>query len=295
MISVPASSANIGPGFDSAGIALSYYLKVQVSEQKYLWEFQHESPLLPSNPIATEHYIYQSAKQVADKHNKVLQPCKVSVESQIPLARGLGSSATAIIAGIELANQVLKLKLSQEKKLQYAIDIEGHPDNVTPSLLGGFTITAMVEGEVKYIKLPTVEMEIVIYIPDYEVTTEEARKAMPVTYSLDTASQANGVSKLMIASLVAGDYELAGDMMEQDIFHEPYRSKLIQNYEFIRKYAKCLGAYGSVISGAGPTMISFVPPSKGKEIACRMRKKINNIEIKTLTFDKIGTQVKILD
>src|SRR5699024_12562218 len=96
MISVPASSANIGPGFDSAGIALSYYLEVQVSEQKYLWEFQHESTLLPSNPIATEHYIYQSAKQVADKDNKVLQHCKVRVESQNPLARMRESSATRI-------------------------------------------------------------------------------------------------------------------------------------------------------------------------------------------------------
>src|SRR5699024_12879884 len=102
MISVPASSANIGPGFDSAGITLSYYLKVQVREQKYLWEFQHESPLLPSNPIATEHYIYQCAKQVADKHNIVLQRFKVSVYSQITLARGLVTSYTAIIARIVL-------------------------------------------------------------------------------------------------------------------------------------------------------------------------------------------------
>src|SRR5699024_9031554 len=137
--------------------------------------------------------------------------------------------------------------------------------------------------------------EIVIYIPDYEVTTEEARKAMPVTYSLDTASQANGVSKLMIASLVAGDYELAGDMMEQDIFHEPYRSKLIKNYEFIRKYERSLGTYCCFICRAGHTIITYILSSKRKVIACRMRKKRNNIEIKTLTFYKIGTQVKILD
>lgn len=295
MITVPASSANIGPGFDSAGIALSKYLKLHVIEQDHLWEFQHKSSLLPSVPVATEHFIYKVAKKVADWHDKTLPPCKVIEESDIPLARGLGSSASAIIAGIEMANQLLELELSTDTKLHYAVEIEGHPDNVAPCLLGGFVVTVMLGNQVEYKKLPAIDTDLVIYIPDYEVRTEDARKVLPPSFPIKEATRASAISNLMIASLMTGDYEIAGKMMEKDLFHEKYRSRLITDYDRIKEEAKRLGAFGTVISGSGPTMISFVPKGKGEIIAQHIKEKHPSLDICALDLDQIGLQVKKFD
>src|SRR5690625_648312 len=128
-IITPASSANIGPGFDSLGVALSRYLTLHVSKSEG-WEFVHSTKHIPPIRNYKDHYIYKVATRVASWHKKQLPPCKVIMESEIPLARGLGSSASAIVAGIELANQLCHLNLSEEDKFLYAVKIEGHSDNV---------------------------------------------------------------------------------------------------------------------------------------------------------------------
>lgn len=289
-ISVPATSANIGPGYDSAGVAVSRYLKLHVVKQEK-WEFQHNSPFLPADPMAEKHYIYHIAHQIADHVGKSLSPCKVVVESEIPLARGLGSSASAIVAGIELANQLLHLHLSTGDKLHYAVSIEGHPDNVTPCLLGGLVISVMIDGKVIYKQIPTIDTDIVIYIPDFEVRTTEARKVLPKHLTMEDAAKASGISNLMTAALLTGDYKLAGQMMEKDMFHEPYRAKLIPDYKQIRNEATNLGAYGTVLSGSGPTMISFVPTGDGTRIAEDLQKKLPSYEVKPLKLDRHGLQV----
>src|SRR5690625_4449948 len=127
-ITVPASSANIGPGFDSVGMAINRYLTLQVSENDK-WEFIHKSSFLPNNSYYKDHLIYQVATKVANQFRKVLPPCKVIVRSNIPLARGLGSSASAVVAGIELANLLCELSLTKQEMLMNATEIEGHPDN----------------------------------------------------------------------------------------------------------------------------------------------------------------------
>src|SRR5699024_2960443 len=120
------------------------------------------------------------AKRVAKSYNKELVPAHIEVASDIPLARGLGSSASAIIAGIELANQLLDLELSTEDKLMHATNIEGHPDNVAAALLGGFILAVQLEenAEVDYIKLPELDLDVVMYIPNVELKTSDARKVL---------------------------------------------------------------------------------------------------------------------
>lgn len=291
-ITIPASSANIGPGFDSVGMAVNRYLTLQVEAQDQ-WEFEHRSPFLPENTNYEEHFIYHVAKQIAEKHGKSLTACKVLVESEIPLARGLGSSASAVVAGIELANQLCGLSLTATEKLKYATEIEGHPDNVAPALFGGFVVTAKsTQEDVDYIKIPTLDLDIVLYIPNVELKTKAARSVLPVEFSRDEATTASGISNVMIASLLANNYALAGKMMEQDQFHEPYRAKLIPNYEMIKQEARKLGAYGTVISGAGPTMISFVPQGKGQEIAEEMGKLLADYDVAPLQIDDQGLQVR---
>jgi len=291
-ITVPASSANIGPGFDSAGLAVERYLTLTVERQDQ-WEFKHISPFLPEETDYQEHFIYQVAKKIAEKHGQVLPPCKVIVDSDIPLARGLGSSASAVVAGIELANQLCELKLSSTKKLAYATEIEGHPDNVAPALFGGLVVSVKsVGGEIDFIQIPNIDLDIILYIPNVELKTEEARNVLPKQFTRDEATSASGVSNVMIASLLTQDYERAGKMMEQDLFHEPYRAKLIPNYEMIKQHAKKVGAYGTVISGAGPTMISFAPKGEGQSIVTQMNKVLENYDVTSLQIDYNGLQVQ---
>src|SRR5690625_1539237 len=253
-ISVPASSANIGPGFDSAGVAVSRYLKLRVQKSDE-WKFVHTTSLIPPVRNYRDHYIYKVAKQVANWHNCSLPPMHVEMYSEIPLARGLGSSASAIVAAIELTNQMCELSLTEKEKLDYAIRIEGHPDNVAACLFGGFVVTVKMGKETSYKKLPTIATDLVVYIPKNEIKTTDEREVLPEKCAMKEAATDSRVSNLRISALLTGDYELAGKMMERDLFHESYRAKLIPNYFEIRADARKLGAYGTVISGAGPTMI----------------------------------------
>lgn len=293
-ISVPASSANIGPGFDSAGVAVSRYLKLRV-ERSESWKFVHTTPLVPPVRNYKDHYIYKVATKVAEWHDCTLPSLYVEMHSEIPLARGLGSSASAIVAAIELTNQMCELSLTEKEKLDYAIRIEGHPDNVAACLFGGFVVTVKMGKETSYKKLPPIATDLVVYIPNVELKTTDAREVLPEKFAMKDAATASGVSNLMISALLTGDYELAGKMMESDLFHESYRAKLIPNYFEIRADARELGAYGTVISGAGPTMISFVPQGKGKEIAEKMQAKYRDYEVDALQLDESGLQVHVLN
>jgi|SRR5699024_2753082 len=289
-ISVPASSANIGPGFDSAGVAVSRYLTLQVEEAPE-WKFTHLNETIPPVRHYTDHYIYIVAQQVAVWHDVSLPPCHVKMHSDIPLARGLGSSASAIVAGIELANQLCELDLTEKEKFAYAVKIEGHPDNVAAALFGGFVVTVKMNEEASYKKLPAIDTDLVVYIPNFELKTEDARQVLPKDFLMKDAATASGVSNLMISALLTGDYELAGKMMESDLFHESYRAVLIPNYFDIRSEARKLGAFGTVISGAGPTMISFVPHGQGADIAQEMGKLFSEYEVAALKLDEKGLQV----
>lgn len=290
-ISAPASSANIGPGFDSIGMAidLDLTLKVQKADE---WEFTHETDLIPPVRNYEDHYIYKVAHKVASLYNKILPPCHVVMYSDIPLARGLGSSSSAIIVGIELANQLCHLNLSETEKLNCAVDIEGHPDNVAPALFGGIVISVKLNNDVYYKRISSINCDAVIYIPEFKLKTEDARRVLPNNLTLSHATSASSVANLMVSALLTDDFELAGKMMENDLFHEQYRSKLIPNYDQIKKKAKECGAFGTVISGAGPTMISFVPKDRGDNVARKMEQYLPDYTVKKIGINDKGLQVK---
>ncbi|HLR54448.1 MAG TPA: homoserine kinase [Pseudogracilibacillus sp.] len=289
-IKVPASSANIGPGFDSLGIALGKYLTLRVKRSDR-WKFTHTGSLVPPVRSYQDHYIYKVVIKVAKKYRIFLPPCEVEMHSEIPLARGLGSSASAIIAGIELVNQFGNLQLSTEEKLTLAVEIEGHPDNVSPALFGGLMVTVQIDGKTSYTKISQMKTDLVLYIPDYELKTTDARSVLPASLQMDTATTASAVSNVMLAALLSEDYQLAGDMMEKDMFHEIYRNKLLPDYTKTKQAAKKYGAYGTVISGAGPTMLSFVPQGSGNKIARHMQSILPNAEVTAVPLDFQGLRV----
>ena len=269
-ITVPGSTANLGPGFDSVGLGLSLYLNLTVSLADE-WEFIHKGDNVPADTAVENHLIYTIARDVAAKYGHELPPCHVEMTSELPLARGLGSSAAAIVGAIELADVVCGLSLSVQDKLNISSQIEGHPDNATASVLGGLTVSAMDEdGIVDTIHISEVDAAFVVYIPAVELKTSEARGVLPEKFDRGYAVRASANANMLAAALMMKDYERMGRYMEQDLFHEPFRAKLIPAYNEIREAAKQAGAYGTALSGAGPTLISLVPHNGAEQFAFAM-------------------------
>ncbi|SHM92443.1 homoserine kinase [Gracilibacillus kekensis] len=260
-IKVPSSTSNLGAGFDSIGLALNLYLELQVTRANE-WEFIAGSDCLEGIPAGKDNLVYEIVEQVAAKYGKTdqLPACRVVMKSEIPLARGLGSSATAIIAGIELANILLELGLSRDDKVQIATEVEGHPDNVAPSLLGGCVI-GHYDGKVTYTQIPIKGVTFVAVIPGFELKTKDARAVLPKEFSFKESVQASSVANVSVAAICKGDWDVLGEMMEKDHFHQPYRKSLIPHYDELYHFLN-QEAYGVFLSGAGPTMIAVVDDKK---------------------------------
>ena len=290
-ISVPGSTANLGPGFDSIGLGLSLYLNLTVTLQDE-WEFVHIGKNVPADTTVETHLIYQIAQQVALQYERTLRPCKVEMTSELPLARGLGSSAAAIVAAIELANILCELNLSTQDKLNISSQIEGHPDNATASVVGGLTISSMDEnGIVDTIRIRDLDVAFVVFIPDVELKTADSRDVLPAVLDRGYAVRASAHANMLAASFVAKDYERIGRYMEADLFHEPFRAQLIPNYTEIRAAAKQAGAYGTALSGAGPTLISIVPTSIADQFVNAMCAQFPEHNIVLTYADKEGIVV----
>jgi len=290
-ITVPASSANLGPGFDSLGIALNKYIQLNIKEDDY-WDFLHINATIPPINHYKHHYIYKAIHKIASFCDCKIPPCKIEIQSDIPLARGLGSSASAIISSVEIVNQMCKLNLTTNQKIQIATKIEPHYDNIVPALLGGLTITTEIDGNLKYMNFKHIKEDFIMYVPKFKIKTKESRVRLKRKLSIDKVAYANGLSNILISALISKDYILAGKMMESDIFHEEIRSSYIPNYSFIKKTAKSLGAYGSYISGSGPTMISFVPISNSANILKNMRHLLKNYQVEKINIDDQGLVLK---
>lgn len=290
-IKVPGSTANLGPGFDSIGLGLALYLTLDVTLQDE-WEFIHLGDNVPSDTTVEAHLIYKIAQQVANQYKKSLRPCKVEMTSELPLARGLGSSAAAIVAAIELANILGELNLSTQDKLNISSQIEGHPDNATASVLGGLTVSSMDEaGNVDTLHVSDVEAAFVVFIPNVELKTAEARGVLPEQFDRGYAVRASANANMLAASLIAKDYVRIGRYMEKDLFHEPFRAKLIPNYKEIHDAAKLAGAYGTALSGAGPTLISIVPSQVAEQFVIDMKVKFPEHQIVLTKADPTGVTV----
>lgn len=289
-IIVPGSSANLGPGFDSIGLAVSKYLTLDVYESE-TWYFEVASEMLKGVPTGKENMMYQVALKVAKQYGKELPPCHVVVRSEIPLARGLGSSASAIIAAIELANQLLGDIMTVEEKLRISCLLEGHPDNVAASLYGGLVVGVHDKSETYVIKAGVPTCELIALIPDFELKTEKARNVLPKELSYQTAIRGSAVSNVLIASLMQENYELAGKMMEEDVFHEPYRKIFLPQFDELRLFAKEQGAFAVTLSGAGPTLLVYVPEGESYTLSQKLEEAFSIYKAHPLQIDEQGVVV----
>lgn len=285
-IIVPATSANVGPGFDSVGVALTKYLEIQVCEEREEWMIEHQ--LGKWIPRDERNLLLKIALQIVPD----LQPRRLKMVSDIPLARGLGSSSSVIVAGIELANQLGNLKLSDHDKLQLATKIEGHPDNVAPAIYGNLVIASSVEDQVSAVVAPFPECAFLAYIPNYELRTRDSRGVLPRKLSYKEAVAASSIANVAIAALMTGDMVKAGQAIEGDLFHERYRQDLVREFATIKKVAKKNGAYATYLSGAGPTVMVLADPDKMPKIKAELEKQPFKGKLHDLQVDTEGVRVE---
>ncbi len=292
-IIVPATTANIGLGFDSIGIAVNLYLTLTVVEPSNEWKIEH--PFGEAVPSNQENLIIETALAVCP----TLQPHYLVCESDIPMTRGLGSSSSAIVAGIELANQLGKLNLTPKQKVEWATKLEGHPDNVAPAILGGLVVATYDEKsqEVDYLqKEIQSDIQGIALIPDFELSTKASRQVLPSEFVYSKAVQASSRSNVLVAALWQEDWENVSRIVEKDLFHEPYRETLIPFLTPVRKLAKEKEAIGTYLSGAGPTVMVLSSKENTPSIVDYLKEQLpselGNYNIRVLTVDQVGIQVE---
>ena len=292
-IIVPATTANIGLGFDSIGIAVDLYLTLTVVEPSNEWKIEH--PFGEAVPSNHENLIIETALAVCS----TLQPHHLVCESDIPMTRGLGSSSSAIVAGIELANQLGNLNLTPQQKVEWATKLEGHPDNVAPAILGGLVVATY---DAKSQEVDYLQKEIhsaiqgIALIPDFELSTKASRQVLPSEFVYSKAVQASSRSNVLVAALWQEDWENVSRIVEKDLFHEPYRETLIPFLTPVRKLAKEKEAIGTYLSGAGPTVMVLSSKDKSTTIVEYLQEhlpsKLGNYNIQVLTVDQVGVRVE---
>lgn len=258
-VRVPGTTANCGPGFDTLGIACTIYNELDLTITDGTG-FSIENQGEGSETLACDesNVVYRAVKAVYDAAGKPLPGLKLDLRNNIPLARGLGSSAAAVVAGIVAANASLEKPLSDDILLRLATDFEGHPDNVAPALFGGITISTLEEdGTINVLRfMPPKPLFMAAAVPSFELSTSKARSVMPTEVSLKDALFNVSRSSLLTAALASGEYEHLRFAL-RDKLHQPYRSNLIPAMQDVFDAAISSGALGAVISGAGPTLLAF--------------------------------------
>lgn len=254
-ISVPASSANLGAGFDALGLALTLYNHVWMEEADGCHiESADGVPI----PMDESNMVYHTAQVLYQRCGRPFHGLRILQENNIPMARGLGSSSACLVAGLLGANTLLGSPLSKEDVADLAAELEGHPDNVAPALLGGLVTSVMDGGRVHSVSVPVSErIRFAVLIPDFELKTEVARAALPTQVTRQDAVYNLSRAALMTASLFSGSLQNLR-VAVQDRLHQPYRFPMIPGAERIFYTAYDLGAYGVAISGAGPSILAII-------------------------------------
>lgn len=285
-IIVPATSANVGPGFDSVGIAVTRYLTIEVLEPADAWLIEHD--LGAGIPTDEKNLLLSTALSIAP----AIQPHHIKMTSEVPLARGLGSSSSVIVAGIELANQLANLQLSDAEKLRIATKIEGHPDNVAPAIFGNLVVASYIGEDVQYVTADFPTCDLVAFVPSYQLKTSDSRNVLPTEWSYKEAVAASSVANVAIAALLKGDLVTAGRSIELDHFHERYRQSLVKEFPQVKEVAHQHDAYATYLSGAGPTIMNLLAPEHTAAFVAALEELGLDGQIFQLKIDTFGVRVE---
>jgi len=245
-IIVKATTANLGPGFDCLGLALDMENRVKFIES--------DKDFSDKNNV-----VYQSAKKIFDIAGKTMPPIQIEQQIGIPPCRGLGSSAACITAGCIAGNIMSGAGLSMDELIKVGTEIEGHPDNIVPAFLGGFTVSSMDEGKVVYFRKEAYGgFKYAVMYPEFMLPTTQARGVLPKQIPFGDGIYNIAKASLFTAAMITGDGELLKYACK-DKMHQPYRKSLVPGFDEITGKAGSLGAYASFLSGSGPTIIAILP------------------------------------
>jgi homoserine kinase len=296
-VSVPATSANLGPGFDTFGLALE--LRSTFMAQ-----------MLPAGSTWTASFAGLGADVLNEKGSKFvgevmehferqegahLPPLAIDIQTGIPLTRGLGSSASAIVGLLSCFELILNTQFNAEKILKYAIAIEGHPDNVTAAMVGGFTIAASDKSEAAYMRVVPQKLKVVITIPSGFLSTKKARACLPGAYSRSDTVYNIGRASMLAACIFSGNYDLLPFALH-DRLHQHYREKLLVGFREVSRAADRAGAYGAYLSGAGPSIAALAAPANAEKVASAMQKAMIALDAdaETKVLDIASEGVRLL-
>lgn len=274
----PASSANLGPGYDALGLALDFGCEVAMEETESGLDIRVEGEGAGEIPQDETNLVLRAASRVFARVRQELdrdgsRPGKARLprglrlvtRNHIPITRGLGSSAAAIAAGLLAADRLTGADLSLDELLALGTEMEGHPDNIAPALLGGITVAVYEQGQVFCHSFhPPETLHVALAVPDFHVVTEAARRLVPERVSLQDAVHNLGRSSLLVASVASGRWDLLRVAM-RDRLHQPYRQVLVPGMEEAFRAAEDSGAAGVALSGSGPAVLALVPAEQGSD------------------------------
>ena len=296
-ISVPATTANLGVGFDCIGAALTMANQFQFTAVETDTRLDITVEGTEADKVGTEetNLIYQSFLRLYQKINQTPPNVKIAIKLGVPLSRGLGSSATAIVGGLLGANYLAGNPLNQDEVMAMAIAIEGHPDNVVPALLGNCQLSVADRNRWLVSPIPWHQEIIpVVAIPNFELSTEEARSVLPDSYNRHDAIFNISRMGLLLRALATNNREWLKAALADKI-HQPYRQKLIIGYEQLHQAAVSAGAYGMVISGAGPTLLSLTDSNSVQQVINLMSQTWSKLgvdaDVQAVSIDTAGAKV----
>jgi homoserine kinase len=288
-VRVPCSTSNLGSGFDTLGLALGLHNELQVSRLPAPGMVLDQAPegadrtLLLGMLDEASQAFFECTKQ---------QPfgASVTLASSVPSGRGLGASATARLGMVAALNALAGSPLNRDELLNLVTALEHHPDNASPCLLGGFTVSGMVDGRVRCLSFPvSAEVKFVTLVPDFQIATNEARKLVPATYSKEDTVHSLNRASLISAAFSSGNYQALRGVFD-DRVHQPYREKLIPQLSRIIRAGENAGAIGGWLSGSG-SAIMCMTLEKVDAISRAMQAELPNSRVLVLTADNRGMEI----
>ena len=293
-VKVPATSANMGAGFDCLGVALGLYNYVEAEETDGGLTIEITDSTADFLPTDERNLIYRSMMTLFDEVGYKPKGLRLVLENNVPVTRGLGSSSAGIVGGLLAANELSGALLDKEALLDMAARIEGHPDNVAPAILGGMTVNVTEKRKIRYAKADVPEdLRFAAFVPDFTLSTKKSREILPKTVSVKDAVFNMSRSALLMSSIMTGKYENIRTAT-QDRLHQRFRKKFIPNIDEVFAAARKAKALGIYLSGAGPTVVAVVHADNNafeKEANKILKQKADGWKLHMLRPDNVGAVV----